>query len=364
MRKTFLKLVPVFAIVIASASAPSATPATVTQGTGPSFQSIGPLAFGPDGILYAADTSAASIVALNLGTAANAGAPGTKDVAGIDAKIAAMLGTDAAAIRITDLAVHPKSRQSYLSVMRGQGPDAKAALVRVDGAGAVSLVATDALKFSKIALPNPAAPSTGRRGGRAESITDLAFSNGRVYVAGLSNEEFSSKLWSVAYPFANADRGTSVEIFHTNHNKIETASPVYAFVPYTADNQPYIIGAYLCTPLVRFPVSALKAGEKVHGATIAELGAGNQPIDMIVYKKDGKEFLLMSNTSRGVMKIPTGDFGTAPALTEKVAGTAGVKYDTIATMTGIEQLDLLDATHSIVIAKTAAGRDLTAVILP
>ena len=32
---------------------------------------------------------------------------------------------------------------------------------------------------------------------------------------------------------------------------------------------------------------------------------------MIVYKKDGKDFLLMANNSRGVMKIPTGDFASA-----------------------------------------------------
>ena len=77
-------------------------------------------------------------------------------------------------------------------------------------------------------------------------------------MAGLSNEEFASKLWSVAYPFAKADNGTSVEIYHGNHQQLETRSPVYAFVPYTIDNQPYIIGAYLCTPLVKFPVSVAR----------------------------------------------------------------------------------------------------------
>ena len=47
------------------------------------------------------------------------------------------------------------------------------------------------------------------------------------------------------------------------------------------------------------------------GTTIAELGNRNRPLDMIVYKKDGKEFLLMSNNSRGVMKIPTDGFADA-----------------------------------------------------
>jgi len=249
--------------------------------------------------------------------------------------------------------------------MRGQGPSAQAALVRVDGAGKLTVVALDSLSFTSVALPNPANVSTSPRGGRAESITDLGFANGRVFVAGLSNEEFASKLWSVPYPFAAADRGASVEIFHGNHGRVETQSPVYTFLPYTIDNQPYLIGAYLCTPLVKFPLAALKAGDKVRGTTIAELGQGNRPIDMVLYKKDGKEFLLMSNTSRGVMKIPTTNFASLAPITEKVTTeTSGIAYETIASMTGIEQLDLLDATHSIVIAKAGSAKNLQAVILP
>jgi hypothetical protein len=63
---------------------------------------------------------------------------------------------------------------------------------------------------------------------------------------------------------------------------------------------------------------------------------------MILYKKDGKEFLLMSNNSRGVMKIPTADFGTASAITAKVTSeTGGHRYEKITAMQGIEQMDLL-----------------------
>ena len=76
-------------------------------------------------------------------------------------------------------------------------------------------------------------------------------------MSGLSNEEFASKLWSIAYPFTKADAGTSLEIFHDNHEALETRAPMYAFVPYTINGQPHIVGAYTCTPLVKFPVSAL-----------------------------------------------------------------------------------------------------------
>ena len=333
--------------------------------TSPSLSSIGPLTFAPDGTLYAADPQAATIFALDLGASANGGAPGTASVAGIDQKIAAMLGTDAKEIAITDLAVHPRTHNSFVAVMRGQGANAKPALLRIDGAGKVDLVAAESLKSTSVTLPNPPAASTGGRNNRNQSITKLAFANGRVWVAGLSNEEFASKLWSVAYPFAKADNGTSVEIYHGNHQRLETASPVYAFIPYTINNQPYIIGAYLCTPLVKFPVSALAPGAKYRGTTIAELGAGNRPIDMVLYKKNGKEFLLMSNTSRGVMKIPTQDFATAAPITTPVTSeTGGVPYEKVTAMTGIQQLDLLDATHSVVIATAPAGLNLTAAELP
>lgn len=365
MRSSLLKLMVVLALVVLTASVPASARSGGMNAVAPAFQSIGPLAFGPDGVLYAADKQAATIFALDLGAQASGGAPGTGDVPAVDQKIAAMLGTAPAEIAITDLAVHPKTHHSYLSVMRGQGAGAQAVLVRVDGAGKIDLVSFETVKFSSVTLPNPANVNATGRGGRAESVTDLAFVNGRLFVAGLSNEEFASKLWSVPYPFTSADRGTSVEIYHTNHDAVETRSPVYAFVPYTVGNQPHLIGGYLCTPLVKFSVATLKPGEKVRGTTIAELGAGNRPIDMIVYKKDGTEFLLMSNTNRGVMKIPTAGFATAESLTSRVGGTAGVPFETVASMTGIQQLDLLNAERSIVIARTSSGGlDLRAVILP
>ena len=363
MRKV-LSLATVLAIVAFSASVPSAS-RLVPSAIGPTFQSIGPLAFGPNGVLYAGDKQAATIFALELGAQGTSAVSGTKDVAGIDGQIASLLGTAATEIAITDLAVHPTSRNTFLAVMRGQGAAAQPALVRVDGAGSLALVAMDTVKFTSVALPNPPqANPAARRDPRTQSITDLAFSNGRVFVAGLSNEEFASKLWSVAYPFTTADRGASVEIFHGNHDAVETRAPVMAFVPHVVGSEPHIIAGYTCTPLVKFPLASLKTGDKVRGTTIAELGAGNQPLDMVVYRKDGREFLLMTNSSRGVMKIATDTFAGATPITAAVRGTGGVPFETVASMIGIEQLDLLDLTRSIVIARGQAGRNLQTIILP
>lgn len=337
--------------------------------TGPAFSSIGPLAFAPDGTLFAADRTAASIVAMRLPEVdVKVGDPlgklGTGDVDNIDTKIGALLGTDAAGVTITDLAVHPTTKNSFISVMRGTGPTAQAALVRVDGAGHISLVAMDTVTFTSVSLPNPAAVNPNGRGGRAQSVTDLQYIDGRLYVAGLSNEEFASKLWSVAYPFAHVDRGASIEIYHGNHGALETRSPVMAFVPFKIGAELNILAGYTCTPLVKIPVTSLTAGQKVVGTTIAEFGAGNQPLDLFAYRKDGKDFLLMSNSRRGVMKISTDGFAAASAITARVEGTAGVPFETIASFVNIEQMDLISATHTLVISRSDAGRKLSTVPLP
>ncbi|CAN5658385.1 hypothetical protein BH18ACI5_BH18ACI5_16090 [soil metagenome] len=115
---------------------PRSTPVTAAaQSSGATLQSIGPLAFGTNDVLFAADTVGASIYALELGDAAKTPAQGAKDVPDLDQRIAALLGTDVSAIAVTDLAIHPTTKNAFIAVTRGQGADAKPALVRVDGNG-------------------------------------------------------------------------------------------------------------------------------------------------------------------------------------------------------------------------------------
>lgn len=360
MRRTMFKL----ALVLTCAAATSAVSLSARPSilTGPSMTSIGTLAFGADGTLFASDPMAATIYAIDLG--ASAAAAGTKDVPALDQTIAALAGTDAAQISIKDVAVDPKSHNSFVSVMRGTGASAQPALARVDGNGKVELVALDAAKFTSVVLPNPPAAQTTGRSNRAQSITKMALVDGKLYVTGLSNEEFSSKFWAIPYPFAKADQGTSVEIWHTSHARFETNAPILAFVPNKVGGQTNFIAGYTCTPLVRFPVGDLKPGAKVMGTTIAELGAGNQPIDMVLYKKDGREFVLMANTRHGVLKIATDGFGTAAGLKDPVPGTAGIPAEKVTSVANVIQLDLLDATHSVMLMKTDTGLALKAVVLP
>jgi hypothetical protein len=332
------------------------------------FKSMGPLAFGPEGILFVADTKSAAVTAIATGDTKAAPTAKALKVEGLNQKIAALLGTAADQVLIDDLVVNPLSHNVYVAVSRGRGPDAIPVLVRVKTDGALEVVALDKVKFSKGELPD--APIDGvvgqpNRGSnpRQESITDIAFFQDRVLIAGLSNEEFASTLRAIPFPFQTVANGTSVEIYHGAHGKFETRSPIRTFVPFKVGNEPQLIAAYTCTPLVQFPITDLKPGAKVKGKTIAELGNRNRPLDMIVYNKDGKDFLLLANSSRGIMKIRTDDIENAPAITERVPDKKGVGYETIESWKDVSQLDRYDDKNALVLRKGEAGA-LTLEALP
>ena len=98
---------------------------------------------------------------------------------------------------------------------------------------------------------------------------------------------------------------------------------------------------------------------------MAELGNRNRPLDMIVYQKDGKDYLLMANSSRGVMKINVEKIDETNGITDRISGTAGLPYDTIADLQGVTQLDRLDKDHALVLKQTESGSiNLEAVALP
>jgi hypothetical protein len=322
----------------------------------PDLKSAGPLAFAPEGVLLVGDPAGAAVFAISTGDTSGNPEQVKLDVPSIDEKIAAALGTAPNDILINDLAVNPASGNAYLSVSRGRGPNAVPVILRVDGSGKISELALKDVKFSKAALPNPPAPGgDGKNNQRAEAITDIAYADGRVIVAGLSNEEFASNLRSIPFPFKTTDQGTSVEIYHGSHGRFETKSPVRTFTIYTLAKQTHVLAAYTCTPLVRFPLDELKPGAKVRGVTVAELGNRNRPLDMIIYQSGGKDYALLANNSRGVMKIALENIDRAAGLTEKVPDKAGQSYETIAALKGVTELDRLNKGHAVVIARAEGG---------
>jgi len=341
------------------------------EGT-PALKSASKLAFGPEGILFIADTKAAAVVAVATGDTQLAGASKLVKVEGVNLKVAALLGTTPDEILIEDMAVNPVSRQIYLAVARGRGPSSTPAVIRVGADLAPVLVSLEKVRFSRADLPDApvdAPPKEGQRGGnpRLESITDIAFLENRLLIAGLSNEEFASTLRAIPFPFKTVANGSSVEIYHGAHGRFETRSPIRTFVPFNVGDQPHLLAAYTCTPLVQFPIKDIQPGAKIKGKTIAELGNRNRPLDMIVYEKGGKEYLLLANSSRGVMKVTTDKIETLDAIGEPVkdGATRGIAYETLAGWTGVDQLDRLDAGNALVLRQAGGGSlNLESLALP
>jgi hypothetical protein len=310
----------------------------------PALKSVSNLAFGPGGIMFVGDPTAATIYAIDTADTKEAG-KGDVMVDKLEEKLASMLGVVKTDLTVTDMKVNPASGNIYLSVTRGRGAGSVPVLLKVDRAGSISEFSTNDVMFSQVKLPNIGDKQ------RTQAITGMAYVDGKLIVAGLSNEEFNSTLRTIPFPFKEADRGAGIEIFHGAHGRIETNAPVRTFAPYSIGGTEYILAAYTCTPLVQIPMSDLKAGAKVHGKTIAELGNGNTPLDMIVYQKDGKDWLLMGNNKHGVVKIPTDGITSATSINGRVADKAGIGYEKITELKGVVQLDKLDAGRALILCQ-------------
>jgi len=324
------------------------------------LKSSGPLAFGPQGILFIGDPGAAAIYAIDTGDRPkDSDSTVQPKVEGINGKIASMLGTEADQVQINDLAVNPISGTTYLAVGRGRGAKATPVIVTLTRGGKLAQLSLETIPSAKATIPN----ANDKR--RQEAITHLAYVKGRVIVAGLSNEEFASTLRAIPFPFDRTDKGTSVEIFHGAHGRFETGSPVRVFAYYKVGDEDTLLAAYQCTPLVKFPVKQLEPGKKIKGTTVAELGNRNRPLSMIVYKKDGKDYVLMANSSRGLMKIQLEGVDKIEGITEPVKGTAGLKYDTIKGMKGVQKLDAFGKDRAVVLIETSKGNlTLETIALP
>lgn len=336
----------------------------------PDIKSAGPLAFGPDGVLLVADTKGAAIFALDTGDAKGNPEKAEYKLEGVNDKLGSLLGVAAAEVRVNDLAVNPDTGRVFLSVSKGPAETATPAVVKIDEAGKLSEVKLDKIAFSKLALPN--APEDKVTAGprprnpRNESVTDLAYVNGKVLVTGLSTGAAPSTIREIQFPFSEADTGANVEIYHAAHDKVESPA-IRTFVPFTIDGKPTLLAGFTCTPLVKFELEDLKKGEKTRGTTVAELGNRNQPLDMIAYKKDGKDYLLLTNSARGVMKISTENIAKNPGITEAVrgGGTAGQTYETVKELKDVAQLDRLGDNRAVILVQAQNGpMSLQTVALP
>ena len=328
------------------------------------LQSAGPIAFGPDSILFVADPKAATVYAIDSGDAVGKRPFAEVKVDGLEKQAKDIGGQDA---KVIDLAVNPLSGTVFVSIGGSQPAIAKVAdgkLAKVELSGVANSSAT---------LPNPPADKDeqsprGPRNNRNDSITDLAFIDGHVIASGLATAggKNGSSVQDMPFPFDKKTDVANLEIYHAAHGRMEDNAVIRAFVPFNIDGKPHLLAGFQCTPLVKFPISAVDDGQKVKGTTVAELGNMNRPLDMVAYEKDGEMFVLIANDRRGVMKVSTKDIDKNPGLTEPVrgGGTAGQPFEKIDELTGTVQLDKLDDSRAVVVIDTKGELALKTITLP
>jgi hypothetical protein len=370
--------------LLAAATALAFVPAVLADETAtglkkgtPPLKQAGPLAFGPDGVLFVADTPAATIYAISTGDTKPADVK-SLSVAKIDEAIGGMLGTTGSDIVINDMKVNPLSGNVYLSVARGKGPTAAAVIVKVGADGKAAELPLKDVMFASVKLDNES-----KNPARNAAVTSMAFHKGELYVAGMTTDAWEANLKTIPFPFSESvTKGAGVQIYHGAHGKFETQAPIQTFMAYDIAGQTNLLASYTCTPLVKFPVEEIKKGDKVKGTTVAELGNMNRPIDIIAYSKDGKDYALIANSARGVMKVSLEGVDKIEAITAPVRGaqpernndaattklvggaTAGLKYEVVKPLDGTFQLDKLNDSTAVVIQKTDKGLSLQTVALP
>lgn len=331
----------------------------------PQLQSAGALSFGPDNVLFVGDSKGGLVHAFELGAGdidSQAGVAlgnaqtfeGVDLLSDIGAKAASLLNVNSDDIRINDMVVHKPSKQVFLSVHRGHGPDTVPVILKVNN-GQLERLSLENIKHSSASVGSVPVHETLEFGQPQNmlAITDIDYWEGEIFVSGVSNEEFASKLRRMAYPFDSRVSTTSIEIWHAVHAQFETRAPIIAKDIRKIDGTPTLIAVYACTPLVRIPLDLLQDGTRVRGEMIGELGFGNTPIDIISYKNpmDGQDYVLVTNTSRSAKQMSLSDIGSAQAMPVNVTnnyGPAGVTQYPIP-LSGTLHLDLLDAGWAAVI---------------
>ena len=317
------------------------------QDSGP--QSATVLEIGNDDTLFVADSDAGQINAYTLPEAAPyEGAPRSYNLNGFGAKLAHHLEVDQSSIIFHDVIVHPVSRNAFVSLSATNADGRSPYVVQTNYAGEI-----DALDLSgertTVELDGAADDSvTFWRDIPAStfSITDLDFVDGELFVSGLTTGEFSSTLRRIPYPFGEESHTSSIEMYHALHGQNETRAPIRAMEVVTLNGEKTVVAAYTCTPLVTVPVSELDDGEHVVAKTVAELGYGNTPLDVLSYSAMSRrgveeEFVLVLNREKAADLIKISDLDQAvqeESISEKAGPgqTLGVTTS-IVPMTGVLQ---------------------------
>jgi len=345
-----------------------------TESGDPGVRSIQVLSFAPGGVLLIGDGASGRIVAVETGDTKQV-APLKKPIAQFKKQLAGRLGAPTAkGVEIIDMVVNPASGRIYVAARRQA--DKQYVIVTVDGDGEIRPFPLDNVRHAEIAL------SAGDV--KVSRVTDIAWAEDRIIAAGRSNETFASKIFSIPTPIAhNAESNSySAETYHVSHRRWETKAPMSVVIPFRENGQTFVVGAFSCTPVVKYPIDSLKPGAQVKGSSVMELGSGNRPIDMFIYEKDGKPYVL-SNTFR--FHHERRPFGPSPYWTVKFQQSvlsenkavnetalkrlkgyepATDRVEMVESWHGVMQMDKLGDKQAAVLRQTDSGIDLEVLPLP
>lgn len=326
-----------------SAAAPTADLAVPTSqradakpGESPKVRSISALALAPDGKLIAADWRAGALHVLALPVLPDA-REASFNVLDLSDRLAEAYRLDSG-IRITAAAMHAPSQTVFLAVALGRRTDAPVALAAADVGGNITKLDAGALVVASLPLNQEPGEAQlwDREPARTLFVTDMKFFGDELIVAGLANATFSSTLRRIPYPFSGSGTTSAIEMYHAVHNQLETRAPVRAFNIIDVAGTPTLLAAYTCTPLVTVPLTELEDGAKVRGKTIAELGFGNSPLDVVPFsiERQGQksDWVLVANSAKAADLIGLPDIVEAaqgPGLSRPISAPfdpfAGVK---------------------------------------
>ncbi len=303
------------AIAAVAAFKPDAVSATASK-----VQSISALTLASDGRVIAADWRAAKLHALTIPAAAAVEKGPSFNITGLSGAIARTLGKIGDEIRVTAIVFDGKAQRAILAVAEGRAADAPVKLAIVAADGKIEILDPSALVASSLDLTGAPGEAAiwNRAPARTFMVTDMKMVGQELLVAGLSNATFTSTFRRIAYPFKDAGATTAVEMYHAVHNQIETRAPIRAFSVIDVDGEPTVLAAYTCTPLVTAPLKAMTNGATVRGKTIAELGFGNTPLDVVPF-----DIIYQGNTSKWVMVANSAKAADLMRYEDIVAGAKG-----------------------------------------
>jgi len=234
-------------------------------------------------------------------------------------------------------------------------------LLTIDAEGSIDEFSLEDVRFARVELSNPVDsekkhPWMPDLNLRTDTITDMAYTEDTLFVAGLSNEDFASTLWRVPLPFADGTAATTLEIYHGAHGAFETQAPIRTFVPYSLGGEEHILAAYLCTPLSLFKVEDLKEKQHLRGRTVAEFGSGNYPIDMVVVESEEGDQIIIANSNLPLIVLDTAEIENfdGEILERPETYTAGVSHIK-RSGTGIQQLDVVDNRYLVILKRMPSG---------